>query len=397
MLIYHTYPKFNNRIQNTLCYDRVELRGMSLVLTFRYDLFFVYRRLIMKKIIYTEVLDFGQYVTSAFIGKSLKDPVLYLQDPDTKHYTAVKEGITEVLPEEDAVTLKFCPFDAEIPFQVRDGKQIVLRSTDVEMQVKGLDQFEACEENGVIYRLYTPDFEGPHPLVLFLHGGGECGTDNLVQMTGTIGAIHFAERWPDMVIMAPQAPLYDIPLSVKPAFKVDTSARPESGKYDRGWNRDYLGRILVIIRRLISEGVVDKDRVYVTGLSMGGAGTIRIVSMAPEIFAAAAPVCPSINGETLPMLQNWPDVPVWISTAYIDHQIDRHAYITNTVVSLLEKGKKDIHLTLYTSDELEKYHISQNPELTWAQRVGINHRSWILTYHNEKGILEWLVSHNKQR
>ncbi len=349
----------------------------------------------MKKIIRTEVLDFGQFVTGAEIGKTLNDPVLYLQDPDAKHFSAVKDGITEVLPAEDSTVLRLCPFPAERVFQIRDGKQTVLCSTEAEVEVKGLEQFKVCEEDGVHYRLYTPDFEGPHPLVLFLHGGGECGTDNLVQMTGTIGAIHFAERWPDMAVMAPQAP--DNGNLLFPKFGVDTSARPESGKYDRGWNRDYLGRILVIIRRLISEGVVDKDRVYVTGLSMGGAGTIRIVSMAPEMFAAAAPVCPSINGETLPMLENWPDVPVWISTAYIDHQIDRHAYITNTVMSLLEKGKKDIHLTLYTSEELEKYHIPQNPELTWTQRIGTNHRSWILTYHNEKGILEWLVSHNKQR
>ena len=349
----------------------------------------------MKKVIHTEVLDFGNYITGFTVGKLLNEPVLYKPDLLTKRYFPVPDAVTEVTCENGETCIRVIPFSEEEDYQLRDGKKIILRKGEGEMVVKGLENFKAVEENGVRYRLYTPDFEGPHPLVLFLHGGGECGTDNLIQMTGTIGAIHFAERWPDMVIMAPQAP--DNGVQLFPKFGVDTSARPESGKYDRGWNRDYLGRILVIIRRMISEGVVDQDRIYVTGLSMGGAGTIRIVSMAPEMFAAAAPVCPSINGETLPMLQNWPDVPVWISTAYIDHQIDRHAYIANTVMSLLEKGKKDIHLTLYTSEELEKYHIPQNPELTWTQRIGTNHRSWILTYHNEKGILDWLVSHNKQR
>ena len=46
----------------------------------------------------------------------------------------------------------------------------------------------------------------PRPLVLFLHGGGECGEDNLIQLTGTLGALRLAEKWPEMYVMAPQAP-----------------------------------------------------------------------------------------------------------------------------------------------------------------------------------------------
>ena len=58
----------------------------------------------------------------------------------------------------------------------------------------------------MLYRLYRPEASVPRPLILFLHGVGESGNDNFSQMVGTVGAIRLAERYPDMYIMAPQAP-----------------------------------------------------------------------------------------------------------------------------------------------------------------------------------------------
>ena len=45
-----------------------------------------------------------------------------------------------------------------------------------------------------------------------------------------------------------------------------------------------------------------------TGLSMGGGGTIQAVSVAPDLFAAALPICPSMNGESYAQLLHWPGV-----------------------------------------------------------------------------------------
>ena len=96
------------------------------------------------------------------------------------------------------------------------------------------------------------------------------------------------------------------------------------------------------------------------------------------------------------MLEHWPHVPVWVSTAYIDHKQERHAWLSNLMFTLLEKGYTDTHLTLYTPQELAKYGIGTDPDMTWKEKLGQNHASWILTLHNEKGILDWLVSHVKE-
>ena len=160
---------------------------------------------------------------------------------------------------------------------------------------------------------FRPESIGPRPLVLFLHGGGECGNDNFYQMVGTMGAANLAERWPDAFIMAPQAPggqltpeeFARMMKSANP-FNMSVGKSPDSGKGTRGWNRDYLMRVCQIIRGMIADGLVDRRRVYVTGLSMGGGGTVRILSVDPDLFAAAAPICPSMNGETFMILQQCP-------------------------------------------------------------------------------------------
>ena len=64
------------------------------------------------------------------------------------------------------------------------------RENVTEVITEWADKFEARNEREVLYRLYSPDASGPRPLVLFLHGGGECGSDNWTQMTGTLGAAH---------------------------------------------------------------------------------------------------------------------------------------------------------------------------------------------------------------
>ena len=178
-------------------------------------------------------------------------------------------------------------------------------------------------------------------------------------------------------------------------FKVVIGADPDNDKNDRGWNREYLGRVCDVIRRMIAEGKVDPHRVYAIGMSMGGFGTLKVVSIAPDLFAACAPICPSMNGESYPILENFPDVPAYISTAYVDHQTGRHAYLLRAVQKLWERGRRDVRLTLFTPEELAAYGIGITPGLSASQLYAENHNSWILVMHNEYGILDWMFSHRK--
>jgi predicted peptidase len=214
-----------------------------------------------------------------------------------------------------------------------------------------------------------------------------------------MGAANLAERFPDMYIMAPQAPgdqltAADFERLMKAGnpFDMRVGKTPDSGKGARGWNRDYLSKICKVIRGMISNGKVDPKRVYVTGMSMGGGGTLRILSVDPDLFTAAAPICPSMNGETYMILNNVTKTDLWLSTAYIDHQPARHVYLTRAYQKLLADGNIDVRLTIYTPEELAEYGIGCRSDLTYKELLAENHNSWTLTLHNEYGILGWLVS-----
>ena len=99
--------------------------------------------------------------------------------------------------------------------------------------------------------------------------------------------------------------------------------------------------------------------------------------------------------DTYRILTGLVDFPIWISTAYIDHTYYRHLYIARGIEELQKKGNPDAHVTLYSLEDLKKYNIGQNPLLTEAQLVGENHFSWVLTLHNEYGIMDWLLSRRK--
>ncbi len=368
----------------------------------------------MKKIVaYVNIGDYGQAVDNI---KFITDNEIIMSDVSVnieRHFCdlsgkALSKGVLSAEQIEGGVEVAFDPFLYRYDFRITGkigGEDIEVTKDNIdEVVVKDLDTFTARKENGVIYRIYEPEAASARPLVLFLHGGGECGEDNVLQMTGTLGALRLAEKWPDMYIMAPQAPAgsltmqenFEVMRKRGNPFRVEMGMTPFALKGERGWNRDYLGKVTDIIRRMIEEGKVDAKRVYVIGMSMGGGGTINAVSTAPDLFAAALPICPSMNGESYPQLLHWPKVPVWISTAYMDHQHGRHAYILNACNKLWGEGRTDVKYTMYLPEELEKYGIGSTEGINDKELDAENHNSWILTLHNENGILDWMISHVKE-
>ena len=118
------------------------------------------------------------------------------------------KGVTEIsiceTEEGTEVELILDPFVYRYDFKVTGtiaGTEVSFTRADVDkVWIKDMDQFVAYEENGVHYRMYEPECMGKRPLVLFLHGGGECGEDNELQLTGTrctasggemVGYVHY--------------------------------------------------------------------------------------------------------------------------------------------------------------------------------------------------------------
>ena len=275
----------------------------------------------MKITLHTRMQDFGQMVDGITIELDQIAPALHPEDfrcTDCFYDIGASKpisGVKSVKAEGNALHLETDSFLYRTDFAVecvspRLPVKIDKGSAD-KVELFHEKMFRPIMENGVRYRLYEPERTGPRPLILFLHGGGGSGEDNLLQLTDTVGAIKLAERLPDMYIMAPQAPAGGLSMDEMLArmmakgdpYKVIVGSDPDNDKDDRGWNREYLGRVCDLIRAMIADGRVDAHRVYVIGMSMGGFGTIKAVSIAPDLFAACAPICPvSYTHLTLPTI-----------------------------------------------------------------------------------------------
>lgn len=142
--------------------------------------------------------------------------------------------------------------------------------------------------DGSRYTVWQPEgYEASRawPLIVFLHGTGECGTDGLRQAEVGLGPALRKEpgRWPFVVLM-PQ--------------------KPDKGSM---WE-DHLGMILVELNEVRREFRIDEDRIYLTGLSRGGKGTWAIAAEHPDAWAAIVPICgygDEIEGAEVAMLPIW--------------------------------------------------------------------------------------------
>ena len=143
--------------------------------------------------------------------------------------------------------------------------------------------FRAANGARLPYRLFIPDAgarQNPLPLVLYLHGGGGVGTDNLKQISGgnTNGTHTWsrteAQRRHPAFVLAPQL----------------SENRPSQPGRPDAWSSS-LETVLEIVAAVSREFAIDADRLYVTGQSLGGYGTWEIITRHPQVFAAAVPLC----------------------------------------------------------------------------------------------------------
>jgi predicted peptidase len=121
------------------------------------------------------------------------------------------------------------------------------------------------------YQVYVPaeySRASRWPVILFLHGSGERGTDGLLQTAVGLGEgiRRYAERWPAIVVF-PQAP---------PGHR---------------WHGKVAHLALATLDRTLREFSTDSNRVYLVGLSAGGNGVWNLSYRSPERFAALVAVC----------------------------------------------------------------------------------------------------------
>jgi predicted peptidase len=192
------------------------------------------------------------------------------------------------------------------------------------------------------YWLYLPDDYNQKPrqrwpLLLFLHGSGERGTNlTTVLKHGPPKLAHEGKKFP-FIIISPQCPT------------------------NQWWSAPDLNRLL---DNVTAKYRADKDRVYLTGLSMGGYGTWTLAATNPDRFAALAPICGGGDPAIAPRLRH---IPIWVFHGAKDKAVPVKKSIE--MVDALKAVGADVKLTIY-------------PE---AQ-----HDSWTQTYDNP-AFYDWLL------
>ncbi len=185
------------------------------------------------------------------------------------------------------------------------------------------------------------------PLVLFLHGMGERGRDlALVAKHGPPRLAEAGRRFP-FVLVAPQCPL------------------------ESAWTFQ-MDALAALVEQVMRKQSIDPGRVYLTGLSMGGAGTWHLAAEHPQAFAAIVPICGRAMGalgfpERVKVLR---DLPIWVFHGAQDRVVPMRE--SKVLVKALREAGSDVRFTVY-------------PKAA--------HDSWTRTYSNPK-LYDWML---KQR
>jgi predicted peptidase len=200
------------------------------------------------------------------------------------------------------------------------------------------------------------------PLIFFLHGAGERGDNlDLVKIHGVAKIVDNQEDFP-FIVVSPQCPT------------------------DSYWPQE-LDTLNALLDKIIADNPVDTNRIYLTGLSMGGIGSWQLALAHPDKFAAIAPICGAISIPVLrrnefelstttkelyarlPLLK---DVPVWAFHGDQDDIVPMDE--TEEIIQLLNNAGGDAKLTVYE---------------------GVGHDSWTETYDNPK-LYEWFLQHHQK-
>ncbi len=222
-----------------------------------------------------------------------------------------------------------------------------------------------AEGDSLQYRLASPERkligEARAPLLVFLHGAGERGDDNRRQLVHVMEDFIRREvryKYP-AYLLAPQCP----------AGKWWSSGEYDRTNFRMAYNPETTTEqelIMEVVQELIASEKVDPDRVYVSGLSMGGAGTWDLLAHYPESFAAAVPICGPTSAE---FAQHIPDIPTWVFHGADDSVVPVEQ--SREIVEALRQGGKRV---IYTEFE------------------GVDHNSWDFVFSEGMYVLDWLFS-----
>ena len=215
--------------------------------------------------------------------------------------------------------------------------------------MKQIQQSFHAGKDMIGYLLALPnDYEGSveqWPLIVFLHGRGECGDDlERVKLHGLPMLIDEVADFPS-IVMSPQCPT------------------------GSDWT-PLIDMLVALINHAVEDLNIDRNRVYLTGLSMGGRGCWRLALAAPKCFAAIVPICGRFDA-------NWAELPNLASTPM-----------------RLYHGAEDSVVPVGESKRILETFSGQAENVELIIYPGIGHNAWDRAYHDST-LWRWLLKQER--
>jgi predicted peptidase len=226
--------------------------------------------------------------------------------------------------------------------------------------------YQSPDGERIPYRLLSPavvEKGRKYPLILFLHGAGERGSRNERQLIhGSKGILQYAKTYGrNFFFLAPQCP--EKQRWVEVDWKLSSHRMPEKPSKP-------MKHVMELMNQIMREHPVDRARIYVCGLSMGGFGTWDLLMRQPELFAAAMPICGGGDVNGVSLIRH---IPIWAFHGALDQTVSPER--TRKMVRALQ---------------------AVGGLITYTEYPEAHHNSWTRTFQNPD-VWDWLFAHRKPK
>lgn len=343
-----------------------------------------------------------EFVWPLFMGKKLDIPMEGFREI-TKIYVSGKDGIADEEGEFITLEMKCDPrdnlgsiirFDGEhnvfvnCYYTITQEKPLELADEILENMIfdkdggnriiygeKLVEKNFAHPETPLSYVCFEPEKEEQEkiPLIIWLHGAGEGGTDTPVAAIGnkvvSMISPEIQKYFGKAYLLAPQCP----------TMWMDNG----SGEYTTTGISMYTEALEGLMETFIKENTgIDTSRIYIGGCSNGGFMTMRMLLRNPARYAAAFPVCEAMYDKAMSDadITSITDIPIWFVHAKNDPVVLPDDYVVPTYKRLLASGNKNVHFTYYDKiiDMTGQYMDKEGKPYEY-----IGHWAWIPVFNNE--------------
>ncbi|TAH63028.1 MAG: hypothetical protein EWM47_13840, partial [Anaerolineaceae bacterium] len=224
------------------------------------------------------------------------------------------------------------------------------------------------------YAAYEPEANGKkRPLLIWLHGGGEGGTDPIIAVSGNKVVNLISDKiqsyFEGCYVLGPQCP----------TMWMDDGTE----KYTTDGRTIYVEPLKALIDEYIgAHDDIDRDRIYIGGCSNGGFMTMKMIIAYPRMFAAAYPICEALEDRFITQddINNIKNIPIWFIHAENDPIVKIEPHPDATYHRLISAGAPNVHYTRLKS-VIDKTGNYRNEDGTPYEYNG--HFSWIPALNDE--------------